>query len=72
MLIERDDGNVIVPKMSQVSTRTMEFCRRWGSAEEVKRAGWPQTHPGDFVTSRPWSDRRFSGKSLPPTQSKAI
>ena len=49
MLIERGDGNVTVPKMSQVSTRTMEFCRRWGIAEEVKRAGWPQTHPGDFI-----------------------
>ena len=49
MLIERDDGNVTVPKMSQVSARTMEFCRRWGIAEEVKRAGWPQTHPGDFI-----------------------
>lgn len=42
MLIERGDGNVTVPKMSQVSTRTMEFCRRWGIAEEVKKAGWPE------------------------------
>jgi len=49
MLIERGDGNVTVPKMSQVSTRTMEFCRRWGIAEEVKKAGWPETHPGDFI-----------------------
>jgi 2-polyprenyl-6-methoxyphenol hydroxylase-like FAD-dependent oxidoreductase len=49
MLIERGDGNVTVPKMSQVSTRTMEFCRRWGIAEKVKQAGWPQTHPGDFI-----------------------
>ena len=49
MLIERGDGNVTVPKMSQVSTRTMEFCRRWGIAEEVKKAGWPKTHPGDFI-----------------------
>ena len=49
MLIERGDGNVTVPKMSQVSTRTMEFCRRWGIVEEVKQAGWPQTHPGDFI-----------------------
>jgi 2-polyprenyl-6-methoxyphenol hydroxylase-like FAD-dependent oxidoreductase len=49
MLVERGDGNVIVPKMSQVSTRSMEFCRRWGIAEEVKKAGWPETHPGDFV-----------------------
>src|SRR5262245_47889727 len=49
MLVERGDGNVTVPKMSQVSTRTMEFCRRWGIAEEVKKAGWPETHPGDFI-----------------------
>ncbi|HZA57401.1 MAG TPA: FAD-dependent monooxygenase, partial [Candidatus Udaeobacter sp.] len=49
MLIERGDGNVTVPKMSQVSTRTMEFCRRWDIAEEVKKAGWPETHPGDFI-----------------------
>jgi 2-polyprenyl-6-methoxyphenol hydroxylase-like FAD-dependent oxidoreductase len=49
MLIERGDGNVTVPKMSQVSTRTMEFCRRWNIAEEVKKAGWPETHPGDFI-----------------------
>jgi 2-polyprenyl-6-methoxyphenol hydroxylase-like FAD-dependent oxidoreductase len=49
MLIERGDGNVTVPKMSQLSTRTMEFCRRWGIADEVKKAGWPETHPGDFV-----------------------
>ena len=27
----------------------MEFNRRWGIAETVKRAGWPQTRPNDFV-----------------------
>jgi 2-polyprenyl-6-methoxyphenol hydroxylase-like FAD-dependent oxidoreductase len=35
--------------MSQVSTRTMEFCRHWGIAGEVKKAGWPETHPGDII-----------------------
>jgi 2-polyprenyl-6-methoxyphenol hydroxylase-like FAD-dependent oxidoreductase len=49
MLVERGDGNVTVPKMSQLSTRTMEFCRRWGIAEEAKKTGWPETHPGDFI-----------------------
>jgi 2-polyprenyl-6-methoxyphenol hydroxylase-like FAD-dependent oxidoreductase len=49
MLVERGDGNVAVPKMSQLSTRTMEFCRRWGIAGEAKRAGWPEEHPGDFI-----------------------
>ena len=49
MLVECSDGTVTVPKATQLSTRTMEFCRRWGISEEVKRAGWPAEHPGDFV-----------------------
>jgi 2-polyprenyl-6-methoxyphenol hydroxylase-like FAD-dependent oxidoreductase len=49
VLVEQGDGTVQVPKMSQLSTRTMEFCRRWGIAEQVKKAGWPEEHPGDFI-----------------------
>lgn len=49
VLVEQSDGNVPVPKMSQLTTRTMEFCRRWGIAERVKKAGWPENHPCDFV-----------------------
>ena len=49
LLVERGDGTVPVPKMSQLSTRTMEFCRRWGIAHQVKKAGWPEEHPGDFI-----------------------
>ncbi|HUB94961.1 MAG TPA: FAD-dependent monooxygenase [Stellaceae bacterium] len=48
-VVERRDGSVSVPKMSGLSIRSMELNRRWGIAEEVKRAGWPQTHPNDFV-----------------------
>jgi len=48
-LIERRDGSLSVPKMSGLSIRSMELNRRWGIAEKVKRAGWPQTHPNDFV-----------------------
>ena len=36
VLVEQGDGSVPVPKMSQLTTRTMEFCRRWGIAESVK------------------------------------
>jgi 2-polyprenyl-6-methoxyphenol hydroxylase-like FAD-dependent oxidoreductase len=28
LLVEEGDGSVPVPKMSQLTTRTMEFCRR--------------------------------------------
>ena len=49
MLVERRDGSVTVPKMSGLSIRSMELNRRWGIAETVKGAGWPLTHPNDFV-----------------------
>jgi 2-polyprenyl-6-methoxyphenol hydroxylase-like FAD-dependent oxidoreductase len=48
-LVEKRDGKVTVPKMSQVSTRAMEFCRRWGIAEIVRNAVWTNTHTLDFV-----------------------
>jgi 2-polyprenyl-6-methoxyphenol hydroxylase-like FAD-dependent oxidoreductase len=48
-LVERRDGSLSVPKMSGLSIRSMELNRRWGIAEKVKRAGWPQNHPNDFV-----------------------
>jgi 2-polyprenyl-6-methoxyphenol hydroxylase-like FAD-dependent oxidoreductase len=49
VLVEQGDGTVPVPKMSQLSTRTMEFCRRWGIADQAKKAGWPEEHPADFI-----------------------
>lgn len=41
LVIERRDGTVSHPKMNMISTRTMEFCRRWGVADEIRGAGWP-------------------------------
>ncbi len=49
LLVEQSDGAIDVPKATQLSTRTMEFCRRWGIADEVKRVGWPADQPGDFI-----------------------
>ncbi len=48
-LVEKRDGKLTVPRMSQVSTRGMEFCRRWGIAEKVRNAVWTNTHTLDFV-----------------------
>jgi 2-polyprenyl-6-methoxyphenol hydroxylase-like FAD-dependent oxidoreductase len=53
-LIEQgDDGPIVTPKMNEVNTRTMEFCRRWGIADDVHRCPFPADHPLDivFVTS---------------------
>lgn len=49
VLVEKRDGSVTVPKQSMVSSRNMEFCRRWGVAQAVRTAVWPESHPRDFV-----------------------
>ena len=49
VLVEQGDGKLRVPRMSSVSARGMEFCRRWGIADKVRDAVWSRTHPNDFV-----------------------
>lgn len=49
VIAERGDGILRVPRMSSVSARGMEFCRRWGIADKVRYAVWSRTHPCDFV-----------------------
>jgi 2-polyprenyl-6-methoxyphenol hydroxylase-like FAD-dependent oxidoreductase len=52
-LIEQSDGAITTPKMNEVNIRTMEFCRRWGIAEQVLNCPFPADYPFDvvFVTS---------------------
>jgi len=53
VIIDERDGKVNLPKMNTVSTRTMEFCRRWGVAPKIKQAGVGENYPLDvrFITS---------------------
>ena len=52
-LLEQSDGVITTPKMNEVNTRTMEFCRRWGIADAVHQCPFPPDYPLDvaFVTS---------------------
>ncbi len=52
-LIEQTDGAITAPKMNEVNVRTMEFCRRWGIADQVLNCPFPADYPFDvvFVTS---------------------
>jgi 2-polyprenyl-6-methoxyphenol hydroxylase-like FAD-dependent oxidoreductase len=52
-LVEQGDGTIATPKMNEVNTRTMEFCRRWGIAGAVLDCPFPGDWPMDvvFVTS---------------------
>ena len=49
LLVEKRDGSVTLPKMSVVTARGMEFCRRWGIAEQVRSAVWSENHALDIV-----------------------
>jgi 2-polyprenyl-6-methoxyphenol hydroxylase-like FAD-dependent oxidoreductase len=49
VVVEKRDGAIAVPKMSAVSSRNMEFCRRWGIADTVRTAVWPESRNADFV-----------------------
>src|ERR1700761_8095076 len=52
-LIEQGDGSVTNAKFVDINMRTMEFCRRWGIAEEIRDKGFDRDYPQDliFVTS---------------------
>src|SRR5262249_18049273 len=52
-LVEQTDGAISAPKINEVNTRTMEFCRRWGVAHAVLDCPFPKDHARDvvFVTS---------------------
>src|SRR3974390_598599 len=49
LLVEQGDGTIYHPRANTVNSRTMEFCRRWGIAEEVRQAGTPPDFPLDIV-----------------------
>jgi 2-polyprenyl-6-methoxyphenol hydroxylase-like FAD-dependent oxidoreductase len=49
LLIEQGDGTIYHPRANTVNSRTMEFCRRWGIAEEVRDSGAPPDFPPTIV-----------------------
>ncbi len=65
LVVERRDGTVSHPKMNMISTRTMEFCRRWGVADRIRGAGWPSDHPLNIAYVTSLSGYRISGFDYP-------
>lgn len=45
LLIDQGDGVVRLSKMGHVSVRSMEHCRRWGIATDVRNCGFPEDFP---------------------------
>ena len=71
LVTERRDGTVSHPKMNMISTRTMEFCRRWGVADEIRGAGWPTDHPMNIAYVTSLSGYRISGFDYPSYDDRA-
>src|SRR4051794_21721720 len=67
LLVEQTDGTIVTPKMNEVNVRTMEFCRRWGIADQVHKCPFPQYHALDavFIT-------RFTGYELARAPGPAV
>lgn len=49
ILLEQADGTVQHPKMDGIDLRVMEFCRRWGLIDEMKKFPFPANYPQDMV-----------------------
>lgn len=66
LVAEQTDGDIDHPRASALNSRTMEFCRRWGIADQIRKIGTPADFPHTalYVTSltgheicrieRPW------------------
>src|ERR1700730_2467297 len=65
MLVEKRDGSINLPRMSAVSARNMEFCRRWGTTGAVRNAIWPAGHCMDFVYVDALRGRELARVKLP-------
>ncbi|MFK0735524.1 MAG: FAD-dependent monooxygenase [Gloeotrichia echinulata HAB0833] len=49
ILVEESDGVITHPKVGTVGPRSMEMFRRWGIAQQIRDAGWPEQHPLDIA-----------------------
>jgi 2-polyprenyl-6-methoxyphenol hydroxylase-like FAD-dependent oxidoreductase len=49
LLLEATDGSIDHPKVGTIGPRSMEFFRRWGLADPIRKAGWPDDHPLDVT-----------------------
>jgi 2-polyprenyl-6-methoxyphenol hydroxylase-like FAD-dependent oxidoreductase len=53
LVVEQGDGTCVFPRANAVNVRTMEICRRWGVAAEVRAAAISPDYPHTalYVTS---------------------
>jgi 2-polyprenyl-6-methoxyphenol hydroxylase-like FAD-dependent oxidoreductase len=49
VVIEQGDGQVGNAKFVDINMRTMEFCRRWGVADEIRNRGFNPDYAQDLI-----------------------
>lgn len=49
IVVEQSDGKLLLPRASGISVRSMEFCRRWGIAEQILNGGFPTDYRLDTI-----------------------
>ena len=49
VVIEQGDGTVGDAKFVDINMRTMEYCRRWGVADEIRERGFAADYPQDVI-----------------------
>ncbi len=67
-VIEQGDGVIKTPKTGHISARTMEHCRRWGFADQVKNSGFPRDLPLDTVLCTSMVGYELARKKTPSIQ----
>ncbi len=70
-LVEQGSGVVKTPKMNEVNTRSMEFCRRWGIADQVLDTPFPLDWPKDVVFVTSMSGYELGRVERPPRRVRA-
>lgn len=71
VIVEERDGSSAVPKMTYLSARNMEFCRKWGIAESARDAIWPKDHPNDYVYVDTLNGSELARVPLPSVANRA-
>lgn len=67
VVVEQSHGGpVLHPRAGGVAARTMEFCRRWGLADEVRNAGFPRDRQMDVVFCTGLAGYELSRHPFPP------
>ncbi len=72
MFLEQTDGAIRHPKTGHIAIRTMEYCRRWGLADEVRASGFPEDYKLNVVFCTSLAGHLLSLREYPSTAEEAL